>query len=60
MEIHFVDFIELTLHIKIHCITGEFDGKFHVCRNREAMRAISVFQVKFVMEIGLSGSTFKQ
>ena len=39
---------------KIHCLTSEFHVKFHAKNryrtNREAMSAISVFQVKFNVE----------
>ena len=39
---------------KIHCLTSEFHDKFHAKNryrtNREAMSAISVFQVKFKVE----------
>ena len=39
---------------KIHCLTSEFHVKFHARNryrtNREAMSAISVFQVKFNVE----------
>ena len=39
---------------KIHCLTSEFHVKFHLKNryrtNREAMSAISVFQVKFNVE----------
>ena len=39
---------------KIHCLTSEFHVKFHAKNryraNREAMRAISIFQVKFNVE----------
>ena len=39
---------------KIHCLKSEFHVKFHVKNryrtNREAMSAISVFQVKFNVE----------
>ena len=39
---------------KIHCLTSEFHVKFHLKNryrtNREAMSAISVFQVKFSVE----------
>ena len=39
---------------KIHCLTSDLHVKFHArnryCTNREAMSAISVFQVKFNVE----------
>ena len=42
------------LYRKIHCLTSEFHVKFHAKNryrtNREAMSAISVFQVKFNVE----------
>ena len=43
-----------TFYRKIHCLTSEFHVKFHAKNryrtNREAMSAISVFQVKFNVE----------
>ena len=44
----------LAFYRKIHCLTSEFHVKFHAKNryrtNREAMSAISVFQVKFNVE----------
>ena len=45
---------EYVFYRKIHCLTSEFHVKFHAKNryrtNREAMSAISVFQVKFKVE----------
>ena len=47
---------------KIYCLTSEFLVKFHVknryCTNREAMSAISVFQVKFNVEFTYQAVNF--
>ena len=44
-------------YTKIHCLTGEFHGKFHAKdryrRNHEAMSGISVFRVTFTLEFNL-------
>ena len=47
-------FILMRYYRKIHHLTGEFHVKFHAKKryrtNREAMNAISVFQVKINVE----------
>ena len=49
-----IPFSEVRFYRKIHCLTSEFHVKFHAKNryrtNREAMSAISVFQVKFNVE----------
>ena len=50
------------LYKKIHCLTSEFLVKFHAKNrnrtNREAMSAISVFQVKFNVEFTYQAVNF--